>query len=210
MDSTMKFVRYGTIIRNRWRSTDPPDPSINTHLDMDYRMTRTGNAKINTQEDDIINRMKRKERYYIDTSVIGGCLDDEFARASKRLMDLFIKGEKTALVSDITIAEISRAPVDVQKVLDEIPSEHIEEVFLDEESNDLSASYIKEKVITARFLADSQHIAIATVVNADVMISWNFKHIVNIEMIRGFNSVNIKLGYGTMEIRSPWEVVGHE
>jgi len=154
--------------------------------------------------------MTRKERYYIDTSVIGGCLDKEFERASTRLLDLFVNGEKTALVSDITIAEISRAPVDVQKVLEEIPSEHIEEVFLDEESNDLSASYIKEKVITARFLADSQHIAIATVVNADVIISWNFKHIVNIERIRGFNSVNIKLGYGTMEIRSPWEVVGHE
>lgn len=154
--------------------------------------------------------MTRKERYYIDTSVIGGCLDDEFEKASVRLMDLFVKGEKAALISDITIAELSRAPHDVQMILEDIPSDHIEEVFLDEESNSLSTSYIKESVIQERFLADSQHIAIATVVKADVIISWNFKHIVNIVRIRGFNSVNIKLGYGTMEIRSPWEVVGHE
>lgn len=106
--------------------------------------------------------MTRKERYYIDTSVIGGCLDEEFENASVRLMDLFVKGEKVALISDITIAELSRAPHDVQKILEGIPSDHIEEVFLDEDSNSLSASYIEEKVIRGRFLADSQHIAIAT------------------------------------------------
>ena len=154
--------------------------------------------------------MTRKERYYIDTSVIGGCLDQEFEKASVRLMDLFAKGDQIALISNITKAELSRAPDDVQKILEDIPSEHIEEVFLDEESSALSTSYIKERVISDRLLADSQHIAIATVVKADVIISWNFKHIVNIERIRGFNSVNIKLGYGTMEIRSPWEVVGRE
>ena len=154
--------------------------------------------------------MVRKERYYIDTSVIGGCLDDEFERASRALMDLFRKGDQIALLSDITQAELSGAPGEVMKILEDIPSDHIEEVYLDEESNGLSRSYIKEGVIPKRFLADSQHIAIATVVKADVIISWNFKHIVNIERIRGFNSVNIKLGYGAMEIRSPWEVVGHE
>ena len=154
--------------------------------------------------------MTRKERYYIDTSVIGGCLDEEFEKASRKLLDLFARGEKTALISDITMTELSKAPHDVQKLLEDIPSDHIEEVSLDEESNGLSTSFINENVIPKRFLADSQHIAIATVAKADVIISWNFKHIVNIERIRGFNSVNIKPGYGTMEIRSPWEVVGHE
>ena len=120
--------------------------------------------------------MMRTERYYIDTSVIGGCLDDEFAIASRRLIDLFARGEKVALISDITIAELSGAPNDVQKLLEDIPSDHVENVFLDEESNELSTSYINEKVISNRFLADSQHIAIATVAKADVIISWNFKH----------------------------------
>ncbi len=126
------------------------------------------------------------------------------------MMDLFSKGNKIALISDITTAELSRAPRGVREILDGVPSKHIEKVYLDEEAKELSTSYIREKVVPKRFLADSQHIAIATVAKADVIISWNFKHIVNIERIRGFNSVNIKLGYGTMEIRSPWEVVGHE
>ena len=164
----------------------------------------------NTREDDIIDKMTRKERYYIDTSVIGGCLDEEFEKASRRLMDLFARGEKTAMISDITMAEVRQAPLEVRRLLDDIPSEHIERVDLDEESNALSASYIKEKVIPRRFLADSQHIAMATVARADLVVSWNFKHIVNIGRIRGFNSVNVKLGYGAIEIRSPWEVVGRE
>lgn len=153
--------------------------------------------------------MARKERYYIDTSVIGGCLDDEFERASRTLMGLFREGCNIALVSDITRAELSEAPIEVRRILEDIPPDYVEEVYLDEESNELSRSYIRERVIPKRFLADSQHIAIATVAKADVVISWNFRHIVNIERIRGFNSVNIKLGYGAMEIRSPWEVVGH-
>ena len=176
---------------------------------IDDDMAHGTDGNLNTREDDIIRRMRRKERYYIDTSVIGGCLDEEFKNASRRLMGLFIEGEKVALVSDITMAELSEAPKEVQRILEEVPDVHVERVSLDGESNDLSASYIKARVIPKRFLADSQHIAIATVAKADVIISWNFKHIVNIERIRGFNSVNVKHGYGTMEIRSPWEVVGH-
>ena len=96
--------------------------------------------------------MARKERYYIDTSVIGGCLDEEFEKASRKLLDLFARGEKTALISDITMAELSKAPHDVQKLLEDIPSDHIEEVSLDEESNGLSTSFINENVIPKKVL----------------------------------------------------------
>jgi predicted nucleic acid-binding protein len=154
--------------------------------------------------------MTRKERFYIDTSVIGGCLDPEFERASRRLLDLFTTGERTALISDITVAEVRQAPREVRRLLDDIPADHVESVELDEESNALSASYVEGKVIPRRFLADAQHIAMATVARADLVVSWNFKHIVNLERIRGFNSVNVKLGYGTVEVRSPWEVVGRD
>jgi predicted nucleic acid-binding protein len=154
--------------------------------------------------------MTKRERYYIDTSVIGGCLDDEFRKASKLLITKFSEGLNIAIISDITKAEISKAPLKVRQVMERIPEEFIEEVSLDGESNELSRAYLKEKVISKRFLADSQHIAIATVVKADIIISWNFKHIVNIERIRGYNSVNIKKGYGTVEIRSPWEIVGYD
>ena len=154
--------------------------------------------------------MIKKERYYIDTSVIGGCLDDEFKKASRLLLDQFIKGKNIAIISDIARAELSKAPIKVRQIVENIPEEFIEKAYLTEESNELSRDYLKEKVISKRFLADSQHIAIATVIKADIILSWNFKHIVNIERIRGYNSVNIKKGYGTVEIRSPWEIVGYD
>jgi predicted nucleic acid-binding protein len=154
--------------------------------------------------------MTRKERYYIDTSVIGGCLDTEFKRASRKLLDLFVAGERMALISDITVAEVHQAPREVRRLLEDISSDHVERVELDGESNALSASYVEGRVIPRRFLADAQHIAIATVSRADLVVSWNFKHIVNLERIRGFNSVNVKLGYRALEVRSPWEVVGRD
>ncbi len=67
-----------------------------------------------------------------------------------------------------------------------------------------------EKVIVQTSFADCLHIALATVNRADFMVSWNFKHIVNIERIRGYNSINIKNGYKQLEIRSPREFEKYE
>lgn len=59
-------------------------------------------------------------------------------------------------------------------------------------------------------LADAQHIAIATVARVDVLVSWNFKHIVNLQRIRGYNSVNLRKGYPLLEIRTPRELLTDE
>ncbi len=88
-----------------------------------------------------------------------------------------------------------------------VPEENIEHVFLDEESIALANAYLKEGVIAERSLSDARHIAIATVERVDVLVSWNFKHIVNLNRIRMINSVNLKFGYSLIEIRSPMEVV---
>jgi hypothetical protein len=58
--------------------------------------------------------------------------------------------------------------------------------------------------------ADAQHIAIATVARVDVLVSWNFRHIVNLQRIRGYNSVNLRMGYPMIEIRTPREVLADE
>ena len=74
----------------------------------------------------------------------------------------------------------------------------------------LADSYIADKVVGKTSRNDCLHIAIATVSHVDVLVSWNFKHIVNIYRIRGYNSVNIRLGYSPLEIRSPKDIVGNE
>ena len=58
-----------------------------------------------------------------------------------------------------------------------------------------------------KFFEDALHIAIATINKVDVLVSWNFKHIVNINRIRLYNSVNLKSGYSMIDIRSPREIL---
>ena len=85
-----------------------------------------------------------------------------------------------------------------------------EKVFLGEEAVSLAEAYIKEGVVGEANRVDAQHIAIATIQRVDVLVSWNFQHIVNWSRIRAFNSVNLKLGYPQLEIRSPQEVYYEE
>ena len=74
---------------------------------------------------------------------------------------------------------------------------------LDEESVNLADKYIAEKIVRKTSVEDCRHIALATINKVDVLASWNFKHIVNLDRIKGYNSVNLKLGYQMIEIRSP-------
>jgi hypothetical protein len=78
------------------------------------------------------------------------------------------------------------------------------------ESVDLATEYITEKVVGPTSFADCLHIALATINRADFLVSWNFKHIVNLERIRGYNSINIKNGYQQLEIHSPREFEKYE
>lgn len=125
-----------------------------------------------------------KLRIYIDTSVIGGCIDDEFKFASITLMDKFKTGEVIALISELTELELKSAPKEVVKHFEEIDEENIEYLALTEEAFELAQKYISEGVIGKGKLIDAEHIAIATTNRADVLVSWNFKHIVNLMKIR--------------------------
>jgi len=154
--------------------------------------------------------MKRRSRIYVDTSIIGGCLDLEFKEASGKLIQMFNRGDQVAVISEITRLELKKAPDDVQAVLNEIPKENIEDVELTEDAAELAKAYILGNVLGENKIVDAQHITIATVQNVDLIVSWNFKHIVNIDKIRGFNAENLKRGYSLMEIRSPLEVTSYE
>ncbi|MCK4765159.1 MAG: PIN domain protein [Candidatus Aminicenantes bacterium] len=151
-----------------------------------------------------------KFRAYIDTSVIGGCFDDEFAEYSNLLFDEFKDGKKIAVVSNITLRELKLAPENVKMKLKEIPGKQVEYVSLTEEAEELAQIYIQSGVVTSKHLLDAEHIAIATVERVDILLSWNFKHIVNIHRIKGFNSINMKEGYQLLEIRTPREVIENE
>ena len=151
-----------------------------------------------------------RARFYIDTSVIGGCEDVEFSEHSLRLLDCFTRGDYVLVISSLTVQELALAPVEVQKHLAAVPETYIETCQLSNEARELAEAYISEGVISERMRADAQHIAMATVARVDVLVSWNFKHIVNLNRIRGYNSVNLRRGYPTLEIRAPREVLPDE
>ena len=149
-------------------------------------------------------------RIYIDTSVIGGCFDEEFQEWSQKLFHEFRTGKKRAIISDVTLGELEDAPIHVRGILSSIPEKFKEIVTLDDEAIDLSYHYIKEKIVTTKSLIDTRHIAIASVNRADILVSWNFKHIVNFDKIKQFNSINLKLGYPLIDIRTPLEFLKYD
>ncbi|MFQ6003076.1 MAG: PIN domain protein, partial [Candidatus Zixiibacteriota bacterium] len=105
--------------------------------------------------------------------------------------------------------ELEKAPESVKKILSSLPDSNVENVFLREEAETLAQNYVDNGVVSAKHIVDAQHIAIASVERVDVLVSWNFQQIVNLDRIRAFNAVNLKLGYPILEIRSPREII-HE
>ena len=161
-------------------------------------------------EDEVEYNASMKMRVYTDASVLGGCEDEEFTEHSLRLMEGFVRGEHVLVLSSLTVQELAAAPADVRRRLAVVPEAHIETLQLDAEARELAEAYIVAGVLTARMRADAQHIAIATVARVDVLVSWSFKHIVNLQRIHGYNSVNLRKGYPMMEIRTPREVLSDE
>ena len=147
-------------------------------------------------------------RLYLDTSVIGGYYDAEFSEWTKPLIDDILGHKHTAIISDITIMEILDAPKNVNQLLERVIQTSSELVTSNEQTDLLASHYLKEGALTRKSIEDAQHIALATCNNVSAVVSWNFKHLVNLDKIRLFNSVNLKYGYGLIDIRSPREVIG--
>ena len=152
----------------------------------------------------------KKTKLYIDTSVIGGYFDQEFLTETRLLLDNLHQSNFLIMYSSVTEDELLNAPEPVQKLLPEIPENLKIRVELSREAVMLADAYITEKVVGKTSREDCLHIALATIHHADVLVSWNFKHIVNIFRIRGYNTVNLKFGYKTLDIRSPKELIKYE
>lgn len=150
------------------------------------------------------------QRYYFDTSVFGGVFDSEFDEETAQLFEKVKLGQLICVYSDLTEQELSNAPQQVQTFFGSLDRNYMERVEVSQEGFQLAQTYIDEKVVGSTSFADCIHIATATLSKVDVLVSWNFKHIVNIFRIRGYNSINLRLGHQTLEIRSPKDIVGYE
>jgi len=147
---------------------------------------------------------------YVDTSVIGGYFDVEFAKETQDLFDNLPQSRYDIMYSSVTESELLNAPKQVRELLDTVPEHLKKRVELTEEAVKLADTYIAENVVGETSREDCFHIALATINKVDILVSWNFKHIVNVFRIRGYNAVNLKLGYTQIDIRSPKDIVNYE
>ncbi|MBN2559869.1 MAG: PIN domain protein [Phycisphaerae bacterium] len=150
--------------------------------------------------------MKRL-RIYADTSVFGGCFDEAFAEDSRKLFDEIKAGRFALVVSGTLLRELHKAPDRVREVVAEVPEGFIEVIEPSEEIERLRDAYILAGVVGPASLLDAEHIASASVAAVDLIVSWNFKHIVHFERIRGYHAVNLVQGYHSIPIHTPKEVV---
>jgi hypothetical protein len=152
----------------------------------------------------------KKLYIYVDTSVIGGCEDSEFAEVSLALWKLFVEGVYIQVLSEHTLRELSGAPENIRAHLLDVPVAH--QIILADttEADTLAEAYLSHGIVGPGSRSDALHVALATVAHVDVLVSWNFKHIVNLDRIRMFNAVNLEQGYGLIEIRTPREVLSNE
>ena len=149
-------------------------------------------------------------RIYIDTSIVGGFFDKEFATETQALFRRLKNKEVVFVISSVLDDELKNAPPHVQNLLKNYDNDCFERVELTPEAERLADCYIAENVVGKTCVDDCRHIALATLNKVDVLASWNFKHIVNLTRIRGYNSVNMKKGCMTLEIRNPKELIDYE
>ena len=152
----------------------------------------------------------RIQRIYLDTSVIGGYYDSEFEEDTRILFEKIKLEQFHVVLSDITEGELQEAPEMIRNLFIELSAGLATKIELTEEAVQLADTYLAEKVVGKTSRVDCFHIALATIHQVDILVSWNFKHIVNVQRIRGYNAVNMKLGYPTLDIRSPKEIIYYE
>lgn len=150
-----------------------------------------------------------KQRFHIDTSVFGGYFDSEFETEIRLLFNKIRQNEIICVYSELTENELENAPMKVLEILNNLSVKQKEKVAITDDAIKLAETYLAEKVVGESSYDDCLHIATATIHKVDLLVSWNFKHIVNIYRIRGCNSINLRLGYNNLAIHSLKEIVNY-
>jgi len=149
------------------------------------------------------------KRIYVDTSVFGGVFDSEFEKPSQEFFDQ-VETKIFALVTSAVVREeIEFAPQRVKNFFNRmLPDAEI--VNITKEALKLRQAYLNADIVTAKYGNDALHVALATISNCEIIVSWNFRHIVHSEKIPLYNAVNILQGYNQIQIFSPLEVIKYE
>ena len=148
-------------------------------------------------------------RIYADTSVFGGAFDEEFSRPSQQFFRQVLEGRFRLVLSPLVQDELVAAPERVQRFFDEVTG-GADIVRITADATRLQTAYLSFGILTDKSSGDALHVAIATVSECSVIVSWNFKHIVHFDKIPLYNAVNRQKGFSEIAIYSPLEVIEYE
>lgn len=151
----------------------------------------------------------RPIRVYADTSVFGGVFDDEFAIASQTFFQQVQQGQFQLVTSRVVEAEIAVALIAIQQFFEEM-LRFAEIGEISQAATNLQKAYLDAKIVTPKSSLDALHVALATVLECRLLVSWNFKHIVHFQKMPLYRAVNIIQGFLEVEIYSPLEVINYE
>jgi len=144
-------------------------------------------------------------RVYLDTSVFGGYYDDEFSLLTALFFDAIFARAVIPLISDTLVAEMTAAPANVRELLQCVLPQ-CERLILTPETIRLQQVYPRANVVTPKYADDALHMAQATVARAQVLASWNFRHLVNPNKTRQFNGVNVIEGFDFLVIMTLMDI----
>ncbi len=144
---------------------------------------------------------------YLDTSVIGGYFDDEFKDATRELFRQAEIGLYQLFASVVTEGEIQCAPDEVRNLFAVTFGDGAHLLPLTAEAETLAQAYLAAKVVSPNYVDDARHVAVATVEQVTLIVSWNFKHLANYQRESGFNGVNLLQGYRSVRIITPLELI---
>ena len=156
----------------------------------------------------------KKLKIYLDTSVISYLFNDENLEKTQDTHKLWAQikaGKYEAYISEVVMVEVGNSPEEINtkqlRYLKEI--EHTV-IVVDEKTNAIADKFIELGILKQKSYDDCQHIACAIVSGCDIIVSWNFKHIVNHKTIRGAKAITNLVGYDDIMIYSPTVLIGGE
>jgi len=149
-------------------------------------------------------------RAYVDTCVFGGAFDQEFAVVTQQFFDQVKHGRFSLVISATVVAEISESPLHVQAFFDELMTDYLTIVPVSLAARQLQQAYLDAGIVTGKYADDALHVAVASISDCALIVSWNFKHIVHFQKIPQYNAVNVVNGYRPLSIYSPLEVMNYD
>ena len=155
----------------------------------------------------------RKPKVYLETTMFNYYFDED-RDAHADAVTLFEEceaGKFEPYTSLYVVGELEDAPIEKRdKMIALIKRYNITVLAASDEADNLAARYISEGALPLGSLVDASHIASASVNALDKIISLNFRHIVREKTIKLTGAINTLLGYNTVEISSPMEVIDDE